>query len=189
MLFLSQASDFLYWIKTHQACDRLTNQMILDINAEHKRFLLLQKFLKLEHTMIVTAQVDKESKDLKEVQSACEMMFAKLSEQDYQSKSELLRSVQGRQQIPLTMEERKMIVGAMGAKPGSWYKCPQEHYYNISECGGAMEIGKCPECGSQIGGQQHRLTEINEHAGDFDGSSYAAWSEGANLCNFDKFVD
>ena len=174
LLFLFQSSDFLCWIKTHQACDKLTNQMILDINTEHKRFLLLQKFLKLEHTMVVTAQVDKESEDLKEVQSACETMFAKLSEEDYQSKSELLKSVQGRQQIPLTMEERKMIVGAMGAKPGSWYKCPQGHYYNIGECGGAMEIGKCPECGSQIGGQQHRLIETNEHAGDFDGSSYAA---------------
>ena len=185
MLFLSQASDFLYWIKTHQACDKLTDQMILDINAEHKRFLLLQKFLKLEHTMVMTAQVDQENEDLKTVQSACETMFAKLSEQDYQTKSELFRSIQERQQIPLTMEERKMVISAIRAKPGSWYKCPQGHYYNIGECGGAMEIGKCPECGSQIGGQQHRLIETNKHAGDFDGSGYAAWSEVANQHNFD----
>ena len=185
ILFLSQASDFLDLIKTYQDCNKLTDQMILDITAEHKRFLLLQKCLKLECAMIATAQDDQTSKDLSDVQSACATSFMKLSDQDYQTKSELLKSVQGRQQIPLTIEERKMIISAIGAKPGSWYKCPQGHFYNIGECGGAMQIGKCPECGSQIGGQNHRLIETNEHAGDFDGSGYAAWSAGANLLNFD----
>ena len=82
-----------------------------------------------------------------------------------------------------------MIISAMSAKRGSWYKCPQGHYYNIGECGGAMEIGKCPECGSQIGGQHHRLIETNKHAGDFDESNFAAWSEGANLRNYELMFD
>lgn len=30
------------------------------------------------------------------------------------------------------------------------------HYYNIGECGGAMQRGKCPECNEVIGGEQHR---------------------------------
>ncbi len=52
-----------------------------------------------------------------------------------------------------------------------------------------MEIGKCPECGSQIGGQNHRLIETNEHAGDFDESNFSAWSEGANLLNYELLFD
>ena len=78
-----------------------------------------------------------------------------------------------------------MIVKAIGAKPGSWYKCRNGHFYNIGQCGGAMEIGKCPDCGAQIGGRNHRLLEDNEHAGEMDGSHHAAWSDGANMLNYD----
>ena len=78
-----------------------------------------------------------------------------------------------------------MIVRALQAKPGSWYKCPKGHVYNIGECGGAMEEALCPECRSAIGGGSHRLRDDNTHAGDFNGSHHAAWSIGANLGNFD----
>ena len=78
-----------------------------------------------------------------------------------------------------------MIIRAMDAKPGSWYKCPQGHIYNIGQCGGAMEESRCPECNSTIGGRSHRLHSSNAHAGDFDGSRHAAWSTGADIGNFD----
>jgi hypothetical protein len=48
-----------------------------------------------------------------------------------------------------------------------------------------MEEGKCPECGTKIGGQSHRLTDGNELAPEMDGARHAAWSEDANLENFD----
>ncbi len=38
-----------------------------------------------------------------------------------------------------------------------------------------MQKSKCPECGEVIGGQNHSLAEGNEHAGEFDGSKFAAW--------------
>ena len=54
------------------------------------------------------------------------------------------------------------------------------HYYCIGECGGATQEGKCPECGSQIGGTQHRLRSDNALAPEMDGARFAAWSDTAN---------
>ena len=36
-----------------------------------------------------------------------------------------------------------------------WYKCPNGHLYVVGECGGPMQKSKCPECGLEIGGQNH----------------------------------
>ena len=62
--------------------------------------------------------------------------------------------------------------------------CILGHIYAIGDCGGANQGGKCPECGSAIGGQSHRLAEGNQVAGEMDGARYAAWSEQANLENY-----
>ena len=85
----------------------------------------------------------------------------------------------------LTQAERTEIVKAVGLAKGHWFKCPNGHIYCIGGCGGAMEEAKCPECGAKIGGQQHALTAGNQLAGEMDGASYAAWSEQANMVNYD----
>ena len=85
----------------------------------------------------------------------------------------------------LSVEEKEMIIKAMGFSQGHWYKCPNGHVYAIGDCGGAMQESRCPECKATIGGTSHRLARGNTHAGEFDGSRHAAWSEGANLANFD----
>ena len=85
---------------------------------------------------------------------------------------------------PLTPEEKKQIVSAVGLSKGHWYKCPQGHIYAIGECGGAMQTSRCPECGAVIGGRSHRLEEGNELAPEMDGAQYPAWSERANLENY-----
>ena len=59
------------------------------------------------------------------------------------------------------------------------------HIYCITECGGAMEEGRCPECGSEIGDRNHRLRGDNHLASDMDGAQYDAFSEMANIRNFD----
>ena len=97
---------------------------------------------------------------------------------------ERLQSLPNKYRVPLTIEEKKMIIKAIGAKPGSWYKCPMGHYYQIGDCGGAMQTSQCPECGAKIGGRNHQLLATNQHAGEFDNSGHAAWSEGANMLNF-----
>ncbi|PSN54473.1 NFX1-type zinc finger-containing protein 1 [Blattella germanica] len=85
----------------------------------------------------------------------------------------------------ITDVERKQIVKAIGMKPGHWYKCPNGHFYVITECGGAMQVGKCNECGDRIGGQNHNLLTTNRHAPEMDNSRFPAWSEAANMANFD----
>lgn len=86
--------------------------------------------------------------------------------------------------MQVTAEEKAMIVKAMGMSLGHWYKCPNGHTYCITECGGAMQIGKCNECGAQIGGTQHTLLRTNRHDGSMDGSKHAAWSDAANMENY-----
>lgn len=41
------------------------------------------------------------------------------------------------------------------------YQCPNGHPYIITECGGATERSRCPECGAVIGGEMHRLDSSN----------------------------
>ncbi|XP_022127667.2 NFX1-type zinc finger-containing protein 1 [Pieris rapae] len=81
-------------------------------------------------------------------------------------------------------QERKMIVKAIGLKAGHWFKCPNGHFYCIGDCGGAMVVGKCPDCGAAVGGTSHTLLPSNSHAKEMDGSKYPAWSEQNNLDNF-----
>jgi hypothetical protein len=85
----------------------------------------------------------------------------------------------------ISEKERFEIVKAMGLNKGHWFKCANGHFYCIGECGGAMQTSKCPECGLAIGGANHALTSGNAHAGEMDGSSHPAWSEHANMANFD----
>ncbi|VVC92171.1 unnamed protein product [Leptidea sinapis] len=85
----------------------------------------------------------------------------------------------------VTKEEKEMVVRAMGMRSGHWFKCPNGHYYCIGECGGAMQVSKCNECGASIGGTSHRLLDNNRHAGEMDGSKFAAYSEEYNnMANF-----
>ncbi|KAG9353375.1 hypothetical protein JZ751_017954 [Albula glossodonta] len=86
--------------------------------------------------------------------------------------------------LGITDEERVMIVKAIGLTKGHWYKCPNGHVYAIGECGGATERQKCPDCRAEIGGVNHTLASGNQVASEMDGAQHAAWSEAANLLNF-----
>ena len=48
-----------------------------------------------------------------------------------------------------------------------------------------MEEADCPECGSRIGGRNHALRGDNRLAADMDRATHAAWSDFANMHNFD----
>jgi hypothetical protein len=82
-----------------------------------------------------------------------------------------------RSAVKITDAERKMIVGAFGFKQGHWYKCPNGHIYVIGDCGGAMEEGRCNECGEAIGGSRHRLLPSNRVATEMDGATRPAWPQ------------
>ena len=85
----------------------------------------------------------------------------------------------------ITDAERIEIVEAIGLSKGHWFKCPNGHFYCIGNCGGAMEEATCPECGARIGGRSHALREDNQLAPEMDGARHAAWSQLANMANFD----
>ncbi|KAJ9594036.1 hypothetical protein L9F63_014513, partial [Diploptera punctata] len=67
--------------------------------------------------------------------------------------------------------EKIEIMKALNFTKGHWFKCPNGHIYAIGECGGAMEIGQCNECGAEIGGRQHRLLPSNNLAPEMDGAT------------------
>jgi hypothetical protein len=48
------------------------------------------------------------------------------------------------------------------------YTCERGHPYVIGDCGGAMEVATCLECGARIGGTHHALDPTNRNAVDFD---------------------
>lgn len=77
--------------------------------------------------------------------------------------------------IGIPMEDKEMILKAMGLSRGHWYKCPNGHVYAIGECGGATQRSKCPECGRTIGGGSHTLESDNAVATEMDGATVAAW--------------
>ncbi|KAF3940983.1 hypothetical protein ABW19_dt0208668 [Dactylella cylindrospora] len=55
--------------------------------------------------------------------------------------------------------EMKEIYAVMAREfggTGHWYVCPNGHQFTIGECGRAMQLGTCNECGAQIGGQHHQ---------------------------------
>ncbi|GAA5992370.1 hypothetical protein JCM10908_000450 [Rhodotorula pacifica] len=66
-------------------------------------------------------------------------------------------------------DERRMIIQAVAyPTTGHWYTCPNGHPYVIGECGGAMQVSTCPECGARIGGAHHTLDETNRNAREMD---------------------
>ncbi|KAJ6161005.1 hypothetical protein N7470_004401 [Penicillium chermesinum] len=55
---------------------------------------------------------------------------------------------------PITNAERMDILEAMSREftgTGHWYYCANGHPFTIGECGGAMEVSTCPECGAPVG--------------------------------------
>ena len=44
---------------------------------------------------------------------------------------------------------------------------------------------KCPECNAIIGGRNHQLRSDNQLAGEMDGALHSAWSDAANMANYE----
>ena len=87
--------------------------------------------------------------------------------------------------LRLTPKERDDINKALKLSKGHWFKCRNGHFYIITECGGAMQKRKCPDCDEMIGGSNHKLAEGNQLASEMDGAKHPAWSNQTNLLNYD----
>ena len=189
-LLKQQALDFLQCLPR---CRRFlpTDQVLHDIQAEQHRIQLLSVVLPMQLQLKLSNREIIECENLElfltQYDVRCAQGFVlKISPEEYESSVQYLKRKHPQIfTLALTPEERQMIIRVLDTKPGSWYKCPNGHVYNIGECGGAMQESRCPDCNSVIGGTSHCLHHDNTHAGDFDGSQHAAWSTGANLANFD----
>ncbi len=189
----SQTIDFLNWLVECLNRDHFTDQVRQDSENESRRIFLLGQLYCLRYN----AKKLRDAK-LSESENAVLHSFRRyecfgcqpavtVTEDILQQALAEMHQISNKLAMPLPKEERTMIIKALGTKRGSWYKCQNGHFYQIGQCGGAMETSKCPECSAVIGGQSHTLASGNQHAGEFDDSSHAAWSEGANLANYEGF--
>ncbi|KAI9456882.1 hypothetical protein HD554DRAFT_1839076 [Boletus coccyginus] len=70
---------------------------------------------------------------------------------------------------PVSLEERIAIVKAFNfASAGHFYNCPNGHTFVITECGGAQQVSRCPECDAVIGGTGYQLAPANTRNAEFD---------------------
>ena len=190
-LLKAQIRDFIVWLKLARTRGNLTDQMQHDIIAEQKRISLLTQIYSIQRR-VVHDKISLNPEDKSFLETTLELHKAygtkvtELTDDVYESKQYELKMLTRRyeQLQRLSEEEKDMIIKAISSKPGSWYKCPNGHFYGIGACGGAMETSNCPACKAPIGGRRHQLLSDNAHAGEFDGSRHAAWSEAANMANY-----
>lgn len=178
-------------VKTFVMQDFLSPQQVSDITCELRRIACAAKLCDFvckihEEKCQFAPEDDRKVAEVVRQISDCGWKVDKLTEEGEESVLSLIKSLCKSYNIDVLSQKEKMdIVKAVGLAKGHWYKCPNGHYYCIGQCGGATETSKCPDCGVIIGGAQHTLASGNVHAPEMDGSSYAAWSEGANMANYD----
>ncbi|KAM9410372.1 NFX1-type zinc finger-containing protein 1 [Pholidichthys leucotaenia] len=184
--FRKKVEEFVLWLSSqHQ---KFTDQQVSDLQKELSRLNLLAELNARCHKAEERGQANQFLDEVQRIRDVLEMPGQFTEEAQFVVK-EAMKELE--KKIPLTglginEEERKMIVSAMKMQPGHWYKCPNGHVYVITECGGAMESRRCPDCNATIGGQNHALVSGNQVASEMDGAQHAAWSEANNILNFDE---
>uniref|UniRef100_A0A8C2DH90 Zinc finger, NFX1-type containing 1 n=1 Tax=Cyprinus carpio TaxID=7962 RepID=A0A8C2DH90_CYPCA len=164
---------------------RFSDQQIADLDRELKRLSYLAELnvrcgMSPAKSIIYGTEVQKLREILEDTLPFSEGLERRVKQMFTDLDTKLPRSGLG-----ITDEERVMILKAIGLNKGHWYKCPNGHVYAIGDCGGAMQQSKCPECHAAIGGTNHNLIQGNAVATEMDGAQHAAWSDAANLANFD----
>ena len=167
----------------------LPQQVTSDIQSEIRRFHFLKKFYDIDKkakSSLAHSNWIPYEKKINNLNLTSYNPNLKITEEIYEEECEnLSRFCRENGLDAPTPEEIKQIVAAIGGRKGAWYKCPNGHFYNIGDCGGAMQVAKCIECDAQVGGRNHRLLDDNQHAGEIDNSQFAAWGQQANLNNYD----
>ena len=168
--------------------DYITNQEIEDVTLEISRLARIVDYSCIQKVpQFAYSKNNEEAKDL--IASVEKQLFE--SKRFSKERNDLLKALLTelndvlKSGLAISEEERIQIVEAMGFSKGHWFKCPNGHIYAIGECGGAMQEAQCYECGAKIGGSNHQLLNDNAVATEMDGATYSAYSERANLMNYD----
>ncbi|KAB5577473.1 hypothetical protein GE09DRAFT_988414 [Coniochaeta sp. 2T2.1] len=117
--------------------------------------------VRAEHAELVIKTIESAKETLEFSEELCHSQFE--GAEQLRKDVEMAQRLLGREWYePVTDEEIKAIKQAMvsgrhgiNTHSGHWYKCPNGHTFAIGECGMPMELARCPECGSGIGGQGH----------------------------------
>ena len=158
LLLQSQAKGFLEWTdRIHESNIKLSDQMILNLTAEHKRLLLLLKCYRLQYALSTTTDAEKHCKVIKDIQTVCEDSSTRLSREEYQAKISKLKSLQEEHGIRIIGDSEGEIISTLGLKADGWYKCSNGHYYNFNNTIDEYD-GKCPECWSESDYKSHAQT-------------------------------
>ena len=173
-------------------CDFLSEQQLSDIQCELRRLMCTAKLCDLKFK-VQTKKCQVAAHDQGKLDRIASRVYVsgwsgqpKMTPDAEQEVSDLIAHFNEQYSVSgLSEAERIKIVQAIGLTKGHWFKCPKGHYYCIGECGGASQVGQCPDCGAQIGGERHQLLPDNQLAPEMDGASYAAWSDIANMQNYD----
>jgi DNA-directed RNA polymerase subunit RPC12/RpoP len=100
------------------------------------------------------------------------------------NKMESLKQKLQAQRQQINEQERREVIAAvsagMGSARGHWFECPNGHVFAIGECGGAMQVGNCADCGERIGGTSHTLLATNNLATSIEGNDQPAWPTALN---------
>ncbi|KAF5286004.1 hypothetical protein FQR65_LT13001 [Abscondita terminalis] len=182
---LTENLDFLFSMLLRDD-KKLTKQELSDFDKEIRRWSFLVQVVTFEDTYkfrtFINLDLKHTIKQCKEILFSVEVFTDDL-EKKLDEKFQHLKKL-GAEIGKMEFQE---VINAVGMAKGHWFKCPNGHIYAIGECGGAMQVGKCADCGARIGGTQHSLLSNNAHAGEVDGSSHAAYSEAANnLLNYEN---
>ncbi|KAL8618663.1 hypothetical protein ACOMHN_048839 [Nucella lapillus] len=181
--------DMEVWI-TDRPSQVFSEQQLTQFQAELGRVDLAVNFCMADSRIDGGSRSEAEKVEMREtVQKSCQRLLSNpkvLSPEEEAEMRKSIDSLKGRclSSLGISDAERVMIVKAMNFQKGHWYKCKNGHIYCITECGGATEESQCPECGEGVGGTQHRLRDDNAVATEMDGAKYGAWSEQANLANY-----
>lgn len=168
----------------------LVNQRLTEMSSESQRIDKLLDFYLMEKNVNVLMwdkSYNKSAEDLEKIEDLRkqlkEILVLRIQEfnPDVEQKvKDLFESLAELTDFKISKQELQMIHKAMNLSQGHWFKCPNDHIYCITECGGAMEKSTCPECKEEIGGTSHQLLSSNKLASEMDGAKFAAWSDTAN---------
>lgn len=174
IMFKKQIEMFMFWLK--ETRQRFTEQQIYDLERELQRLTLLAELNAHCYVMQLRGETSKIRMEEETIRNSLDKC-GQFTEDEEAGVKNILEQM--KKKFPLTglgisEEDRKMIVAAIQL-PGHWFKCPNGHVYLITECGGAMERARCPECKANIGGMNHSLASGNQLASEMDGAQNPAW--------------
>jgi hypothetical protein len=163
---------------------KISQQQVEDFTPELQRLQYTQMFLTYKAQVSVYPQlaglvteglnIDRHRKFDRSSEARARAILAKAKE--------ICKYLPG---LAITEAERIQIVNAIGLASGHWFMCPKGHVYAIANCGGATMESTCNECGSIIGGANHALRSDNSFFSGMDNARHPAWSEQANMANYE----